>query len=127
MRLLTLLPLIALCLSCNDDRVNYSENMEEKPASELAFDKTKWTTKEGKDYPYRAKMLNAIIYDDSIRTLKQKEILNLLGEPSYYRDDSSFLHYRINETRLGPWILHTETMVIKLTTDSTIEWIRVHK
>jgi hypothetical protein len=126
MRVLTILLLVS-CIGCYSDHVNYSEDMKTKPNSELAFDKTKWTTKDGADYPYRDKMLNDVVYNDTIRALNKDEILDLLGEPSYYRNNNNFLHYRISEKRLGPWTLHTKTMVIKLLKDSTIDWIKIHE
>jgi hypothetical protein len=126
MRTLTILLLVS-CIGCYNDRANYSEDMKSKPTSELAFDKAKWKVMDGADYTYRDKMLNDVVYNDTIRALNKDEILDLLGEPSYDRDDKNFLHYRITEQRLGPWTLHTKTMVIKLLEDNTIEWIKIHE
>lgn len=119
--------LFIFCLSCTSHTEDYSEHMKIKPASEMRFDIAKWQVMEGKDYPYRDKMLNDIVYNDTIRSLNKNEILDLLGEPSYSRDDPNFLHYRITEKRLGRWTLHTKTMVIKLSVDSTIDWIKIHE
>ena len=97
-----------------------------RPSSETtAFDQTKWQIKEGKDYPYRDKMLDDVVYNDTIRTLHSHEVINLLGEPDYIRE--RHLYYRIRETRLGFWTLHTKTMVIKLAADDGIEWIKIHE
>ncbi len=114
-------------LACNHDREVYTEDMKTKPAIEMAFDQVKWQTKDGKDYPYREKMLNAVLYNDSIRALNRAEILDLLGEPSYYRDNENFLYYTITQKRIGSWPLHTRSMVIKLTEGDTIEWIKIHE
>ena len=116
---------LAFSFACTNDRAPYTEGMI-SPESEMAFDQEKWQMKEGKDYPYREKMLNTILYNDSIRSLSKSEILVLLGKPSYYREDKSYLHYRIKEQRLFSWKLHTQTMVIKLTEQDSIEWIKVH-
>ena len=115
------------CLACNRGRENYSEDMKTKPLSEMAFDKAKWETKHGEGYPYRDKMLNDVVYNDTVRTLNRDEIIELLGEPSYYRDDKNFLYYTITQKRLGPWPLHTRSMVIKLSENNTIVWIKIHE
>ena len=111
-----LIPLIIICsISCSSDK------------EDIVFDKTKWNTKEGKDYPYRSQMLNDIVYNDTIRELNKKEILNLLGEPSYERDDEDYLHYMINQKRLFSWPLHTRVMVVKFKDEETIDWIKIHE
>jgi len=119
--------LLICCLSCNNDREDYTEGMKMKPDSQMVFDKAKWRTKDGADYPYRAKMLNDVVYNDTIRRLNKVEILDLLGEPSYYRNNKNFLYYTIKQKRLGSWPLHTKSMVIKLSEDNTIEWIKIHE
>ena len=126
MRFFTVL-LFVCCLAYNNDREDYTEDMKLKPDSEMVFDKAKWRTKDGADYPYRDKMLNDVVYNDTVRTLNKDEILDLLREPSYYRSNKNFLYYRITEKRLGPWSLHTKTMVIKLSGDNTIDWIKIHE
>ena len=126
MRVFTVL-LFVCCIACHNDKQDYTEDKKTKPDSEMAFEKAKWRTKDGADYPYRDKMLNDIVYNDTIRALNKDEILDLLGEPSYYRNNKNFLYYTITEKRLGPWTLHTKTMVIKLSEDSTIDWIKIHE
>jgi hypothetical protein len=92
-----------------------------------SFDKEKWALKEGKDYPYRDQMLDAVVYTDTIRKLRKDKIVNLLGEPSYYSDDEYFLYYTIKQRRLGPWPFHTKTMVIKLKDNNSVDWIKIHE
>ena len=70
--------LLVCCLACNNNREDYTEDMNMKPESEMVFDKVKWWTKDGSDYPYRDKMLNEVVYNDTIRTLDKDEILDLL-------------------------------------------------
>ena len=89
MRFFTVL-LFVCCLAYNNDREDYTEDMKLKPDSEMVFDKAKWRTKDGADYPYRDKMLNDVVYNDTVRTLNKDEILDLLGEPSYYRSNKNF-------------------------------------
>ena len=119
--------LLVCCLACNKGRENYTEDMKRKPYSEMVFDKAKWQTKDAEDYPYRDKMLNDVVYNDTVRTLNRDEIIDLLGEPSYYRNSKNFLYYTITQTRLGPWPLHTRSMVIKLSENNTIDWIKIHE
>jgi len=126
MKVFTVL-LLVCCFSCSEDQVNYSENMTDKPNSEMVFDKVKWQTKDGANYPYRDKMLNALVYNDSIRSLSGTEILNLLGAPSYYRDNENYLYYVVKQKRFLSWPLHTKALVIKLESDNTIDWIKIYK
>ena len=93
--------------------------------AEITFDKTKWRVKEGLDYPNRDQMLNSIVYNDTVRALNKDEILDLLGEPD--RRNEGYLYYLISQRRLGFWPLHTKTLVIKLSGDNTIDWIRIHE
>jgi len=93
--------------------------------SEMAFDKTKWARKEGKEYPFRDRMLNEVIYNDTVRLLNKEEIFNLLGKPDRVNDNH--LYYMIDQKRIGPWPLHTKTMVIKFSDSNTIEWIKIHE
>lgn len=128
MKIKVFVVLLAVCfVACKNKTEPYTSDMKIKPESEIKFDKTKWKVKEGLDYIYRDKMLNDIVYNDTVRTLKRDEILELFGEPSYYRNNENFLYYRITEKRIGSWTLHTKTMVIKLMEDNTIDWIKVHK
>jgi hypothetical protein len=78
--------------------------------------------------PYRDKMVDAIVYSDDVRTLKKEEIIKLLGEPTYYRENKNFLYYLIKQkTLLNIWTLHTKTLVIKLNDDNTVAWIKIHE
>ncbi|MCP4976090.1 MAG: hypothetical protein GY931_08005 [Maribacter sp.] len=117
--------LFILCLACKTDSEVNSENQKNNQDIELVFDKYKWKTKDGKDYPYRNQMINDVVYNDTIRTLNKEQLLELLGEPDYIRE--GHLYYRINETRLGSWTIKTKSMVIKLVDDGSIEWIKIHE
>jgi len=119
--------LFICCLACNNERKNYSEGISLKPDSEMKFDKAKWKMKDGKDFPYRNKMLNDIVYNDTVRSLNKDEILDLLGEPTYYRSNENFLYYTITQKRLFSWPLHTRSMVIKFSDHNSIEWIKIHE
>ena len=77
------------------------------------------------DYPNRDQMLNSIVFNDSVRALNEDEILDLLGEPD--RRNDGYLYYMISHRRLGFWPLHTKTMVVKLSENNTIDWIKIHE
>ena len=119
--------LFVFCLACKADREVYTEDMEMKPKSEMVFDNAKWKMKDGVNYPYRDKMLNDIVYNDTVRGLNKDQIIDLLGEPSYYRSNKNFLYYTITEKHLALMTLHSKTMVIKLSEGNTIDWIKIHE
>lgn len=93
--------------------------------SQVKFDQAKWKTKEGKDYPYRDKMVDDVLYSDSLRTLTKDEILDLLGEPD--RTNENYLYYRITEKRLASWTLHQKNLVFKFSEADSVEWIKLHE
>jgi hypothetical protein len=70
-------------------------------------------------------MVNDVLYNDTIRSLNGEEILGLLGKPD--RINEGHLYYKIVETSLGFWTLNQKTLVVKLTADNTIEWIKLHE
>ena len=117
--------LILCCLACNTERGEKADDAELETTADIAFDKTKWRVKEGQNYPFRDLMLNDVVYNDTVRTLDADEIVELLGEPDRIND--GHLYYMVSQKRLGPWPLHTKTMVIKLTADRSIEWIKIHE
>lgn len=77
------------------------------------------------DYPYRDKMLKDLITNHLLRGVKKEELVNMLGQPG--RSDSDYLFYTIAQERLGFFPLHTKSLVIKLTKDSTVEWRKIHE
>ena len=109
-------------MACASDEEG-TEVPEVKPENEMVFDKEKWVTKKGKDYPYRDRMLDDVVYNDTIRTLNKGQVIELLGEPDYKKE--GHLYYRITESRLGSWTMKTKTMVIKLRENDSIEWIKI--
>ncbi len=121
---LILLILFPACFSCNTTREEDSENEGKTAELEMAFDKTKWEDKEGKDYPFRERMLNDILYSDTVRSQSKDGVLELLGKPD--RINENYLYYMIAQKRIGSWPLHTKTLVIKLTDNNTVEWIKIH-
>jgi hypothetical protein len=116
MQLRIFLPLVLLCFfSCKPT------TKEEEP---VPFDKVKWRAQVGNDYPYREQMLQDVIANEGLKGLKKVELIELLGQPD--RVDSSYLFYRVSQKRIGFFPLNTKTLVIKLASDSTVEWRKIH-
>ncbi len=91
----------------------------------MVFDKTKWGQKEGDKYIFRNQMLKDVVYNDTIRTLHKKELIDLLGEPD--RINNNHLYYEISRTGIGSWSINEKTMVVKIKADNTtIDWIKIH-
>ena len=123
--------ILLLCLSCREDG-DYKTEVpsvvsENTSAAEndSVFSPEKWKIKDGSDHPYRSAMLKDLVNDKDFRSLKRKEVLAVLGEPT--KIDTNYLFYRIDQKRLGLWPIHTKTMVVKFTEDSLIEWIKIHE
>ena len=96
-----------------------------KGVEQTQFDRSRWAVKDGRDYPYREAMVQALVYTDTLRKLKKPELLALLGTPD--RTSEDHLYYLVAETRLGPWPLHSRFIVVKLTPTDSVEWIRLHE
>ena len=116
--------MLLCCISCKNQKEAKSELADQGIKTEIQFDKSKWGSKEGKDYPYRDQMLDDLVYNDTVRSLSKDEILDLLGEPD--RRNDGYLYYMVDQKRIGSWPLHTKSLVIKLSDDSTIDWIKIH-
>lgn len=89
------------------------------------FDRARWAVKQGKEYPFRESMVQALVYTDTLRALKEPELLDLLGTPD--RASENHLYYMISQTRLGPWPLHSRFLVIKLNPGQAVEWVKIHE
>ncbi len=120
--ILALLPLSAI--SCRHDATEVSDQ-EVFEVTDRQFDQELWGIKQGYNYPYREQMLKDVVYDETIRLLKKEQLLEVLGEPDRVQQD--YLYYRVTEKRLWFWTLHTKTLVIKLTTEGTVDWIKIHE
>ena len=127
MRILLTILIIFILSSCVPDSEtgNYPYSEGERPESEMTFDKTKWIIKEGLDYKYRDKMVNDVVYNDTIRQLNKDQILKLLGKPD--RQTEYHLYYTVKQKRIANWPLHTKSMAIKLTDKDKVEWIKIHE
>ena len=94
--------------------------------SPLQFEQSKWMERNEKSYTYRDRMLNDLLASDTLKKLKQRQVLSLLGPPT--RSDSAYLFYLVDQTLLGDvFPLHTKTLVIKFNNDSTVQWCKIHQ
>jgi hypothetical protein len=116
---------LSCCLACNNINDKKSEKADTSTTTQLKFNEAKWKTKDGPDYPYRNQMLDNLIDSDTLKQLKRVEILDLLGEPD--RIDSAYLFYRVKQKRITFFPLSTKTLVIKLSADSTVDWVKIHQ
>lgn len=104
-----------LC-SCNNKKTD--ENIYVK------FDKLKWQTKEDDTYPYRDAMLEDLIDSVALKGIPYDSLINILGQPDRVND--GHLYYNVSRKEIGVVTLGTKTFVIKLKTDSTVEWRKIH-
>ncbi|MEO6132366.1 MAG: hypothetical protein ABIQ02_10995 [Saprospiraceae bacterium] len=102
---------------------NEKENTE--TSNEREFDLAKWKTKDKNDYPYREEMYKEVLYSDSFRRLKKEAVLDMLGMPD--KVDSLYLFYLVAQKRIGFFPLNSKTLVIKLSDDGSVEWVKIHE
>ena len=110
--------------SCDSEPAEEKSEGNQVAVKEEVMDIKKWRTREDDTYPYREEMLQAIISNDTIRSLSKPEILDLLGKPD--RENDAYFYYLISETKLFAWPLSTKYMVIKFADNGPVEWIRIH-
>ena len=89
------------------------------------FNQNDWAIKTDDGYPYRAAMLDDVVFNKRIRALKKDSLMVVLGRPD--RKNENYLYYLIDQNRIGFWPLNTKTMVIKLSDSLSIEWIKIHE
>ena len=95
------------------------------PDGQIPFDREQWAMKTGPGYLYRDQMVDAVLYSDTLRSLKREELLLRLGKPD--REQEGHLYYTVAENRLGFWTLNQKSIVIKLKADESVEWIKLHE
>lgn len=122
---LVVVAVIVFCLASNYTREEQSDNVQGGTKTEFEFNKTKWRTKVGRDYPYRNEMLEDLINNQKLKGLKRDEVIDMLGEPD--RSDGSYLFYMVTQKRILFYPLHTKSLVIKLSKDNTVEWRKIHE
>jgi len=118
--------LIFLCLLwCTGCRNGAADSKEGDAAGGMPFDSAKWLVKEGGRYPYRDRMLDDLIHHHRLHGMHRDRVLQFLGIPD--RKNGAYLYYAVDRDQLGPLTLHTKTLVIKLNSDSTVEWRKIHQ
>ncbi len=122
--------IVICCTACKNSTETETESDSDtnSAATEMPFDKQKWNTKDGYDYPFRPKIVNHLIKKENLaefKKLKKDELIEMLGQPN--RTDSLYLFYTITENRAGIMMLSSKTMVIKMRPDNTIETVRIHE
>ena len=105
------------CLACTHKKQEISGEK---------FDKAKWITQSGKEYPYRDLMLNDLIANKRLTGLKRDSILNMLGQPN--RSDTNYIFYSIEQTLLaGIFPVHTTMLVVEFAADSTVRSSKIYQ
>jgi hypothetical protein len=112
-------------MGCKSDSAGAKTLSSQPSHLQVPFDSSKWDIREGQDYPFREGMLSTLVYTDTLRTLNKTELIGVLGTPD--RDVEGHLYYLISQNRLGPWPLNSQFMVIKLTPEENVEWIKIYE
>lgn len=108
--------LLLFCTACHH-RTNNNGNEN--------FDRAKWLTKTGNDYPYRNAMLYDLMHQKDLHGVHKDSLSSLLGPPD--KTSNGYLYYTIAQKKIGFFTLHSKTLVLKLTADSTLEWLKIHE
>ena len=110
--------------ACNDEHTQNPINTQDELKVDSLFNKAKWDTKKGESYPFRELMLNSVLYNDTIRNLNKAQLIGLLGNPD--RENNNHLYYLITQKKLYFITLSAKYMVVKLTDEDKIDWIKTH-
>jgi hypothetical protein len=114
-----------ICTSCSDADNTRPFKAGDDNEEKIKFEKTQWQVKDFEDYPFRNAMLDDLIDSRIIKPLNKDQILELLGQPD--RINENYLYYRVAQTRLGAWPLHTKTLVIKIPEDGSENLVMIHE
>jgi len=95
-------------------------------ATTVPFDTAKWRLQEEEVFPEREKMLPDLLNNLHLHGLNKEQLFRLLGQPGY--SNNGYLYYPISRKTFPgiPIPFAVKTLVIKLTSDSTVEWRKVH-
>lgn len=126
---LILLGFIVFQVATSSTKSTEEDAMEEQTVTSdqdvLAFDKKLWREKDGEDYPYRKKMLDDLVQSQILKGLTRDQVTDVLGPP--LRTDKNYIFYRIDQTRMFNFPLHTTSLVLKLSADSTVNAVLIHE
>ena len=73
---------------------------------------------------YRNQMVEDVLYNDTIRTLRKDQILDVLGAPS--KEVSGHFYYDVSKKQIGPWTVKARSLVVKFNDLDSIEWIKLY-
>lgn len=119
-KIITALFISLACLCCKPDNTS----TDTKPPGEIAFDKSSWDRKTGRDYPHRDSLLRFLMDSDTLRPMNEEEVIRMLGAPD--RQHENYLYYLIEQDRIiNFWPLHSKFLVIVL--DSTRNKLLIHE
>ncbi len=103
-----------------------SRKEETLDKTSMKFDKAKWAIKKDRDYPFRDRMLNDLVYSKQLKGMKWDSVINRLGEPT--RSDTNYLFYTILQPYIAGLVpLYTKSLVIEFNVDSTVRTTRIHE
>lgn len=103
-----------------------SQKKEER-AHGIAFDKVKWSVKEGDNYPYRNSMIGTMTSKENLpawKKMSKQELFETLGQPD--RINGNYLYYKANGDKIGFVTFRTIALVIQVN-DSTENIIRIYE
>ena len=119
-----LVPLAVFALVCVILIISTIKDSNKTPEVMMPFDEVKWKAKDSDDYPFRNKMYLDLLTNTKLKRLKKEEVIKMLGEPD--RIDSDYLFYKINQEHISFFPLHTKTLVVRLSNDSTANKVMIH-
>lgn len=93
--------------------------------STIPFDPVLWQEKDGLDYIHRNTMIDDVIESRMLKRLNEKEVKDVLGPPD--RSDGNYLFYQIAQKRAAFFPLHTKTLVVHLSTDTSANKVMIHE
>ena len=63
--------------------------------------------------------------NQELKHMDKQAYIDLLGTPD--RIDNNYMFYMVSQKRIGLWPLHTKTLVIKMSNDSTENSVLIHE
>ena len=117
--------ILFLFISCKDNSQETTVATVQADAKEELFDASKWKIKEADAYPYRAQMLDDLVYNVPLKGLTKEEVLTLLGPAD--RTDGNYLFYSVDVNRLMGYPLNSTNLVILIGADGKVAWRKIHK
>ncbi len=109
--------LVILWMSCTADAP--------KPSPQQGFSPELWSAQDNGRYVYRRDIYESVLYSDTLRTLIESELIQLLGTPDRSQDGHHY--YTVDERSIGLWTVYQKSIVIKINAADSVEWIKLHE